>query len=56
MADILGRAPIMTTTVTTREVDDGSCAARLQAFGAAVQSAEDSNAVVRPTTLSTEAT
>ena len=56
MADILGRAPIMTTIVTTREVDDGSCAARLQAFGAAVQSAEDSNAVVRPTTLSTEAT
>lgn len=55
MADILGRAPIMTATVTTREVDDGSCAARLQAFGAAVQSAEDSTAVVRPTTLSTEA-
>lgn len=56
MADILGRSPFMTTTVTAREVDDGSCAARLQAFGTAVQSAEDSHAVVRPTTLSTEAT
>lgn len=56
MADILGRAPIMTTTVTAREVNDGSCAARLQVFGAAVQSAEDSNPVVRPTTLSAEAT
>ncbi len=56
IADVLGRAPILTTVVTAREVDDGTCAALLQAFGTAVQSAEDSNAVVRPTTLSIEAT
>jgi hypothetical protein len=56
IADILGRAPIMSTAVTAREVEDGSCAARLQAFGTAVQSAEDSNAVIRPTTLSIEST
>lgn len=55
IADILGRAPIMTTAVTAREVEDGSCAARLQAFGTAVQSAQDSRAVIRPTILSTEA-
>ncbi|QHE86141.1 flavodoxin family protein [Hydrogenophaga sp. BPS33] len=55
VADILGRAPFMSMTVTAREVDDGSCAARLQAFGTAVQGAEDSREVVRPTTLSTEA-
>lgn len=52
IADLLGRTPIMTTAVTAREVEDGSCAARLQAFGTAVQSAEDSNSVIRPTTLS----
>lgn len=56
IADLLGRAPIMTTAVTAREVEDGRCAARLQAFGTAVQSSEDASAVVRPTTLSAEAT
>ncbi|QBK05417.1 flavodoxin [Hylemonella gracilis] len=52
ISDILGRAPTLSTAVTAREVDDGSCAARLQAFGSAVQSAVDSNAVVRPPLLS----
>ena len=51
----LGRAPILSTAFTMHEVDDGSCAARLQAFGTAVQSAEDSHAVVRPATLSPQA-
>lgn len=55
IADILGRTPIMTTAVTAREVEDGSCAARLQAFGTAVQATQDSSAVIRPTILSTEA-
>lgn len=55
IADLLGRMPIMTMAVTAREVEDGSCAPRLQAFGTAVQSAEDSDMVIRPTTLSTEA-
>jgi len=49
---LLGRAPILSSSLTMREVDDGSCAARLQAFGSAVSSAEDSQAVVRPVTLS----
>lgn len=51
----LGRAPILSTAFTMHEVDDGSCAARLQAFGTAVQSAEDSRAVVRPANLSPQA-
>lgn len=54
ISDILGRAPIMTTAVTTREAEDGSCAARLQAFGAAVQSARDPSTILRPTVLSPE--
>lgn len=49
---LLGRAPFLSSAVTMREVDDGSCAARLQAFGTAIGSAEDSHAVVRPVTLS----
>jgi hypothetical protein len=49
---LLGRAPILSSSVTMREVDDGSCAGRLQAFGTAVASAEDSRTVARPVTLS----
>ncbi|MFH0131816.1 flavodoxin family protein [Variovorax sp. VaC1] len=52
---LLGRAPLLTTAFTMHEVDDGSCAARLQAFGTAVQSAEDSRTIVRPATLSPQA-
>ena len=49
---LLGRSPVLSSAVTMREVDDGSCAARLQAFGTAIANAEDSHAVVRPVTLS----
>lgn len=49
---ILGREPILSASVTMREVEDGSCAARLQAFGTAIGSAAHSQAVVRPVTLS----
>jgi len=52
IGNLLGRAPILSSAVTMREVDDGSCAARLQAFGTAIGSAEDSHTVVRPVTLS----
>jgi hypothetical protein len=52
ISDFMGRAPILSSSVTMREVDDGGCAARLQAFGTAVRSAEDSRDVVRPVTLS----
>lgn len=51
---LLGRSPVLSSAVTMREVDDGSCAARLRAFGTAIANAnaEDSHAVVRPVTLS----
>lgn len=52
---LLGRAPMLTTAFTMHEVDDGSCAARLQTFGAALRSAEDSRSVVHPVTLSPQA-
>lgn len=52
---IIGRAPIFSTSFTMREVDDGSFAARLQAFGTAVRGMEDSQATVRPVTLSPQA-
>ena len=52
IARLLGRDPILSTALTMREVDDGSCADRLQAFATAVSSAKDSKAVVRPITLS----
>lgn len=53
---LLGREPIMSTAVTMREVDDGSCAAQLQAFGTAVGGAAHSHIVVRPVTLSPHST
>ncbi len=53
---LLARAPILSAAVTQREADDGSCAARLQAFGTAVREAEDSHAVMRPVTLSAQST
>lgn len=49
---LLGRSPLLSTAFTSREVEDGSCAARLQAFGRAVQAAEDSPLTVRPATWS----
>lgn len=49
---LLGRAPVLSASVTMREVDDGSCAARLEAFGTALRRAKESQAVVRPVILS----
>ena len=34
---LIGRPPLMNAAFKTREVEDGSCAGRLQAFGKAVQ-------------------
>ena len=56
IARLIGHAPLLSSSVTQREVDDGSYAARLGAFGTAVRAAKDSKAVVRPTTLSPQAT
>lgn len=53
---LLGREPMLSAAVTMREVDDGSCAARLQAFGIAIGTAAHSHVVVRPVTLSPHST
>jgi flavodoxin len=55
IAKLTGRSPILSTALTTREVDDGSFAARLEGFGAALKSAKDARSVVRPMTLSPQA-
>jgi hypothetical protein len=49
---LIGRAPILSTSLSMHEVDDGSYADRLQAFGTAVGSAKDSHSAVRPSILS----
>ena len=41
--------------VTTREVDSGSFASRLPAFGTAVRSAEGTQSAARPAVLSPQA-
>ena len=51
----IGRPPLMNAAFWTREVEDGSCAGRLQAFGKAVREAKDSSLVVRPSTWSSRA-
>ena len=52
---LLGKAPIFSTAFSARQVDDGSCAGRLQFFGKAVLGAEESRAVARQATLSPQA-
>lgn len=45
---ITGRSPVLATAFTAREVDDGSCANRLQAFADALRGALDNTDGVRP--------
>ena len=52
---LVGRPPLINAAFTSREVEDGSCAGRLQAFGRAVQEARDTPLVVRPPTWSPRA-
>jgi hypothetical protein len=47
VADLVGEAPIISTTFTAREIDDGTCAGRLQFFGAALNGAEATHAAQR---------
>ncbi|KWT73284.1 MULTISPECIES: flavodoxin family protein [unclassified Variovorax] len=47
IADLVGETPIVSTTFTAREIDDGTCAGRLQFFGAALNSAEATHAAAR---------
>ena len=55
IGQLLGHPPLLSTAFTAREVEDGSCAGWLQAFGTAVQKAEESPAVVRPAIWSPQA-
>jgi len=48
----LGRAPILSTSFTAREVDDGSYASRLDVFGNAVRDNTKNQETVRPAALS----
>lgn len=52
---LLDKAPLMSTTFTMREVDDGSYAPRLLALAAALDAATDLKGEVRPFVLSPEA-
>ena len=48
IADLVGKAPIISTTFTAREIDDRTCSGRLQFFGAALNGAEAALAAERP--------
>jgi len=52
---ITGRSPMFTTAFQAREVDDGSFAGRLQAFGDAISAAQASSEVIRQPLLSPQA-
>ena len=45
---LVGRSPLLTTVFTAAEVQNGSYAGRLQAFGDAIEQAENSQEVTRP--------
>lgn len=55
ISHLVGRAPILDAAFTTREVDSGSFATRLEAFGTAVRKAEGPQATVRHADLSPQA-
>jgi hypothetical protein len=52
---ILGRPPILSTSFTAREVDDGSYSSGLEVFGSAVRDYAKNEETVRPTDLSPSA-
>lgn len=45
---LMGCFPVLSTTFTPNEVNDGRCAGRLQAFGKAIRAVEHSQIVIRP--------
>jgi len=49
---LLGRPPLMSAVFTMGEVDNGSYASRLEAFGLAIESAAELESPVRPLVLS----
>ncbi len=54
VGDLLNQAPIMSTTFTQRDVDDGSYAPRLLAFAGALDAAVELKGELRPFVLSPE--
>ncbi|MDQ3058569.1 MAG: flavodoxin [Pseudomonadota bacterium] len=48
LSSLMGCFPVLSTSFTPQEVNDGSCAARLQAFGKAIRTAEHSQILIRP--------
>jgi hypothetical protein len=55
ISHLIGRSPILDAAFTTREVESGSFATRLEAFGTAVRKAEGAQSTVRPADLSPQA-
>ncbi len=55
IGSMLRRAPLLSTSFTAREVEDGSCAGRLEAFGKAIGESLDATTTTRPSILSPEA-
>jgi hypothetical protein len=55
IASLLGRTPILTAAFTQREVEDGSCAGRLQEFGDALVPESTRTQPVRPAAWSPHA-
>ncbi|MDM0116353.1 flavodoxin [Variovorax sp. J22R133] len=55
VSQMIGRTPILHAAFTQREVEDGSCAQRLQSFGAAIAGAQDSKGPAPPGALSPQA-
>ena len=47
IADLVGETPIISTTFTAQEIEDGTCTGRLQFFGAALNGAEATHAAER---------
>lgn len=48
VAHLLGHAPLLAQAFTAREVEDGSCATQLEAFGRAIREATDAHRPVPP--------
>jgi hypothetical protein len=55
IGELLGRPPLLATAFTTREVEDGSCAGRLEAFSAALRASGPGSEPVRPAVWSPSA-
>jgi hypothetical protein len=55
IGQLIGRPPALNTAFTTRDVEDGSFAPRLQAFAKVVAAFKGNNPIPRPVMLPTKA-